>query len=222
MINSANKYGYKLTTLGWGAPWGGLGTKPKLLKKAIESKVITAKHILFVDAFDVVFQRPPEEALEQFLAWSNSPKIIWNAEKNCFPDAKLAKDHPPTDSPFKYLNSGMSIGESEAYLECLTEMKVQDWMDDHRMRNGRMYERNDQDDWMRRFVHGQCGNQCKMVLDSGCELFQTMTGTVLDDFELKDGRVRNKEFNTFPCAIHHNGGAKTSGTMEPILNCLKL
>jgi hypothetical protein len=34
--------------------------------------------------------------------------------------------------------------------------------------------------------------------------------------------IRNKETNTFPSILHWNGGSKSAGTMQPILQHLNL
>jgi hypothetical protein len=100
-------------------------------------------------------------------------------------------------------------------------MEVDSWPDDHQLPDGRWQHKNDQDDWMRRFLFGQCPGQATMKLDSKCELFQTLTGMTMNDFDFGVG-IRNKETYQFPLAFHANGGSKTSGVMEPILQHLGL
>jgi len=219
---SCVRYGFEPIILGWGQEWRGLGSKPKLLKKAIEDGTITADKIIFADAFDVVFANNPCFIEELWKVYYSSAKIVFNAERSCFPDASLADKHPDTPYPFKYLNSGLSIGYTSAYLECLTEMEVDSWPDDHKQADGTYYHRNDQDDWMQRFLFGQCGNQCKIVLDSKCELFQTLTDCTFNDFEISDVVIRNLITGKVPLAYHANGGAKTGDLWEPILQQLKL
>lgn len=223
---SLDRFGYELTILGWNRPWGGLGSKPKLLKRAIDSGEIESKCTMFVDAFDVVFTRSPSEILQSFIedfnGLSDGAKVVWNAEKNCFPDASLEMYHSKTESPYRFFNSGLSIGFTAAYDQCLTEMDVLSWVDDYQKPDRTWVHRNDQDDWMRRFLFGQCPGQVKMELDPECDLFWNMVNVTPDELELIPGGVRNLTTGTEPMALHFAGGSKTAGLMEPILSHLKL
>lgn len=221
-LKSSRRYGFEPIILGWAQPWKGLGSKPKLLKKAIEDNTVSSNHILFVDSFDVWFADNPEKILEYFLTQS-SHRIIWNAEKNCFPDADWGVHHPKTDSPFKFFNSGMSIGETDAYHTIFKQMNVEDWPDDHQRRDGTWHHVNDQKHIMEKFLFGQCSpDEPKMRLDSECQVFQTLTGVTADELDIQPGIVRNLVTNTSPIAFHANGGSKTAGLMEPILQALNL
>jgi len=221
--DSCRRYGFDPVVLGWGQLWGGLGTKPKLLKRAIEDGAVSADYIIFADAFDVVFARDPLQALVTFQEnWEESYKIMWNAEKPCFPDASLAQFHPESPFPWKYLNSGLSIGTPTSYHQILSEMGVDGWVDDFQV-NGVWSHKNDQLDVQHKFLFGQCApHELKMGLDSECSMFQTIIGMDESEFEWENGRFRNKLTGQFPTAIHFNGPAKTDGLMEPILKHLGL
>ena len=214
---SSCKFGFEPLILGWNEPWGGLGSKPKLLKKAIESGQIDSEYIIFADAFDVVFAESPEDILKDWKFFFPSMPIVWNAELNCFPNPDYSKFHPFTASPFKYLNSGLSIGKTTDYLAACLQMQVDEWPDDHRMPDGRMYERNDQNDWMEKFLFGQCSpDEPKMKLDTACFIFQTICG-VSENWV--DGS-KNYITDTEPLAFHFNGPAKTSPLFNKILTHL--
>ena len=214
---SCRKYGYEPLILGWGEKWGGLGTKPKLLKRAIESGRIETEHIIFADAFDVVFADSPAAVEHRWLYDFDYPCIVWNAELNCFPNAEYAKFHPSTGSPFKYLNSGLSIGKTADYLSALTQMRVEEWLDDYRKPDGSMYERNDQNDWMEKFLFGQCADdEPKMALDTDCFFFQTICSVPEDWIE----GLENTFTQTKPQVFHFNGPAKTSPLFDRILTQL--
>lgn len=220
---SLSRFGHSPMVLGWAERWRGLGSKPKYLKSAIEGGRIKTSHIIFSDAYDVWFGASPDEILEASSVFLPN-KIVWNAEKNCFPDAGLASHFKKTWSPFRYLNSGLSIGPTESYLECLREMDVDSWPDDHQNPDGSWFHKNDQDDWMRRFLFGQCPGQVPMCLDSECILFQTLCDVSETDFEFewKSSKIKNRITGSFPMAFHANGGSKTSGVMEKILITLGL
>lgn len=222
-VASCVRHGIAPTILGWDQPWTGLGCKPKLIKKAIEEGVVNADYIIFADAFDVVFARSPYTALQTFKDnWESQYRIMWNAERYCFPDESLAQFHPETPYPWKFLNSGLSIGKTQDYLQVLTEMKVDDIADDFQV-NGIWSHSNDQLNVQHKFLFGQCApHELKMGLDSECSMFQTMIGETMDTFEWQDGKLRNKITGQFPSALHFNGNSKTAGLMEPILKELGL
>jgi len=221
-LKSSRRYGFEPFVLGWGQPWQGLGSKPKLLKKAVEDGLVSADHLLFVDAFDVWFGSNPENILKLFLMQSDYD-IIWNAEKNCFPNADWAKDHPATSSPFKFFNSGMSIGRIGAYHTIFEQMKVDEWPNDYQRKDKSWVHVNDQHHVMEKFLFGQCSEgEPKMALDSGCLMFQTLTGVEANELSIKHGRVLNLFTETCPVAFHANGGSKTAGLMEPILQAFDL
>lgn len=221
-LKSSRRYGFEPVILGWGQPWNGLGSKPKLLKKAIEDGTVNAEHILFMDSYDTFFSDDPERILEWFLKQSLH-KIVWNAEKNCFPNPEWSKDHPPSLTPFRYLNSGMSVGELSAYLTILDQMKVEEWADDHQLPDGKWLHVNDQEFFLAKFLFGQCGkHEPKMGLDTGCEVFQTYVEVHPDEIEIAKGKILNKTTGTFPIAHHFAGGSKTAGLLEPVLRTLDL
>lgn len=223
-LASCRRYNMEPLILGWGQPWTGLGSKPKLLKKAIEDGRITTPYILFADSFDVVFCRHPQDILDVYQRnWEGDFSLMWNAEKDCFPEASWAQHHPSTTSPWKYLNSGLTIGHTEALLQVLTEMKVTEWPEDHQKNDGSWFHVNDQHHFMEKFLFGQCAPQeVKTGLDSECSMFQTMTGMTENEFEWENDRFRNTVTGQYPGAIHFNGPAKTAGLMEPILKHLGL
>lgn len=206
------KHSITPVVLGWGQPWRGLGSKPKLLQQAIESGTIKPGMILFCDAFDVIFASP----LEDIVGNADPSVITWNAEKNCFPNANLAGDHPICDSPFRYLNSGMSVGHTDLFLASLLEMKAMEIEEDHRMPDGSMWHANDQDNWMVQFLKGAV----PMKLDTECKLFQTMCGVSPEDLEFTEDHIRNTVTGSIPKSFHFNGPAKTAGLREPVLNWL--
>lgn len=226
-LKSSRRYGFEPVMLGWGHPWQGLGSKPKLLKKAIETGVVRADHILFCDSFDVAFAMDPTYLLERYKNHlAEDFRIVWNAEKNCFPEANWAEHHPPSKTPWRFLNSGLSIGDTQAYHQIFTEMKVDEWPDDYQKTDGSWHHTNDQHLIMEKFLFGQCGDhELKMGLDTECSMFQTIIGLENSEFDLIDFEgmlFHNLVTDQIPGAIHFNGPAKTAGLMEPILKHLDL
>lgn len=213
--STSHKYGYEPLILGWGEHWGGLGSKPKLLKKALDEGKIMTKYMMFVDAFDVVFLNDPSVILTVLPEDFNC--ILWNAERNCFPDGSLADLHPKTDSSFKYLNSGICISRTDVMHMALELMNVDCILDDH-FDGTRMIEPNDQLYWQKAFL----GQTVFMRLDTDCVFFQTLCGVGENEVVVKNGKLTNLETHTHPIAIHANGGAKGEPIWKNLLNQLSL
>lgn len=206
----------------------GLSDKPRIVYNAIKDGRINAKYIIFVDAFDVVFVDSPETIIEKFKPFGT--KIVIGAEKNCFPgNFKKEYDKLPHTSSFKYLNSGVIVGETEAILEVLEAMDAPNLpVDYHDGRTGRNFHFNDQAYYMDLFLR----QPVPMALDYNCEIAQNMQDVTEPDimYSLVSGedrtkgipKIKNLETGTFPSIIHWNGGSKSAGTMQPILKHLNL
>lgn len=216
-LTSLKRHGHEPLILGWGEPWGGLGAKPRLLKKAIEIGRITDERMIFADSFDLVFACSPEIIDEHALEFYGE-EIVWNAEKSCFPDQSLAEKHPTSPTSFKYLNSGFGIGRTEDFLRMLEWMKADEIPDDSRDAEGYGIHPNDQDFVMRALVSGELG----MKLDHHAILCQTLCGVEESELDFSGPFIANRETGSFPCVFHFNGPGKTNGLADPILRKLKL
>lgn len=213
-LKSCRRFGHDPVVLGWGEPFMGLGTKPRLLHWAIANGRVNADVIIFCDAYDVFFSEDPESLLANI-----DERIIFNAEKSCFPDASLAPLHPETTSPWKYLNSGLSIGPLDAYAQCLKAMDAPNLPNDIVGVIGQPNRHfNDQLDWSKLFV----SNDLPIRLDTDCVHFQTYCGVTPDEIDLTGTHIRNKVTNTHPSVHHLNGGAKSGELAEPVLRKLGL
>lgn len=197
--------------------YGGLGSKPRLVHGAIKNGHIKTSHIIFCDCFDLVFSCEPAELFETYLAF-NSPFVI-SAEKNCFPDT-LKPEYDKFDSggvSYKYLNSGMIVAETDAMLAVLEDMDAANIPNDY-FDGEKMVNPNDQEYYQQVFLR----QPVPMTLDYNQILCNTLHDVKLDELDFSNERIKNKETGTYPCAFHFNGGAKTSGLREPILNHLSL
>lgn len=214
---SLGKYGNKAIVLGQQpGEYNGLGSKPKLLRKAILDKTITTDKIIFTDSWDVVFASSPEDIIDLFPIF-NSP-FVCSAERNCFP-GDLKELFPESPTSYRYLNSGFIVAEKDALLAVLESMELDNVPDDYRKENGHMHHTNDQFLFQQEFIK----QPVKMVLDYHQVLSQTMHDVKINELDLDDLRgIRNKETEIYPMTFHFNGGAKDSGVREPILNRLGL
>lgn len=196
----------------------GLGSKPKMLYKAIKEKAINTYYTLFTDCFDFVFSKNPSNLMCQFFNRFGAPLVI-SSEKNCFPDT-LRNEYdalnPPTS--YAYLNSGMIAGETEALLACLEAMDLKNVPEDYRMENGQNFHVNDQELWQQLFLK----QPVNIALDYQQILCNTLHSVKLEDLDFNGEQIKNIETGEYPASFHLNGSAKTDGLRNPILQKLGL
>lgn len=197
-MRSSKRFGHEPLLLGWGEKWGGLGTKPRMFKRAIQNGLIKGERVLFCDAFDVAFLADPESI--------SCDTLLFNGERSCFPDASLAPkfDALQPESSFRYLNSGVSIGTPRQYLDALNAMCAEDIPDDYwSMKDGRRFrvEPNDQLYWQKLAAD----QVVPIKIDTRCQFFQTTHALQPGELEFDGGILSNKETNTRPLVVHANG-----------------
>ncbi len=199
--------------------WGGLSTKPKVLYAAIKDGTIKTDHIIFTDCWDMVFAKTPDEVMSHYNSFEKP--IVISCERNCFPaDLKDDFDKVDTISPYKYLNSGFIVGETEAILTCLEAMDLPNLYDDHYdpIKQCNVHP-NDQFEWQKIWAK----QPVEIALDYNQLLSQTLHDETIDTFEFNEKGIFNKITETYPCAFHFNGGAKDNLQLrKPILTHLKL
>lgn len=199
----------------------GLSDKPRILYNAIKAGKIPEKKICFVDAWDVVFARPFEEVMERYDSYFKG-EVLVGAEKNCFPQ-NFKREYDRLDhgnSSYRYLNSGVIIGKTEAILTILEAMDAPNLpVDYHDSRKGHNFHFNDQAYYMDLLLR----QPVPMILDYDCFIVQNMQDVGEDELEFEsNGVVRNKETESAPAIIHWNGGSKTGWSREKILKHLNL
>jgi len=213
MLASCRRFGHEPLILGWGQPWGGLGNKPRLLLRAIESGQITDDHILFLDAFDTVLARPPCDIMAAYAEY-DAP-IVWGAERNLFPDIGCDRDAVFPDAPggFRYLNSGVCVAKTDAMLAALRHIDAENIRDDYKNENGSMTHVNDQEIWLRAFAEWPKS----MALDTECRIALNMHSVTPDDLDLSGERINVLATGAEPCVVHFNGSAKSDGMLVLVL-----
>jgi hypothetical protein len=218
MLASCRRFGHEPLILGWGQPWGGLGNKPRLLLRAIESGQITDDHILFLDAFDTLLARPPCDIMAAYAEY-DAP-IVWGAERNLFPDIGCDRDavFPASSGGFRYLNSGVCVAETDAMLAALKCIKADEIPDDHKSADGAHdVNPNDQEIWLNAFADMSMWHIPRMALDTECRIALNMHSVSPDEMDVSGERIRIKCSGVEPCIFHANGNAKDSGMLALVL-----
>lgn len=182
---SCENFGIDLEVLGMDTQWKGFGTKILLTKEYLE-KLEGYTHFIFIDAYDVLFINTLKNIEREYNLFYPD-KIVFSAEKGCWPDAGLAGSYPETDSEWKYLNSGSYMAPIQPFLELLNQYPVK-------------YQEDDQLYFTKIFL-----NSDKIVLDVNCDLFQSVAFEVEGDLKVAKTKVINNKRFSFPMIIHGNG-----------------
>jgi len=184
---SAEKFANNFKNLGQGVDWrGGTmeaqggGQKINLIRKELQS-LTPETVVMFVDGYDVIFLDTLSAIAERFAGFECD--ILFAAEKTCWPSTDRSDYFPPSQTPYRFLNSGAFIGSSTKLLKFLDEAVADD---------------EDDQAWMQdRFLHSD--HKLNIKLDYEGYIFQCD-----DDVSVIDGQVLNGM--CAPCVYHGNGG----------------
>ena len=193
LISSAKHNKIELRLLGANEEWRGGdiknnpggGMKINLLKKELH------KHkdddvILFVDGYDVFLSDTLDAIVEKYLSFHN--RVVFAAEKTCWPNKELQNSFVKTEHGNDYLNSGCYIGVVSELKKILAE-DIQDSDDDQ------LY-----------FQNAYLSFNFDIVLDTRTKLFQCVSSDEDNIFIDEDLKIKNAETGNFPKILHGNGG----------------
>lgn len=171
--------GMDLTVLGLGEPWQGFGMKVILTREYL--KTLTGyTHFIFVDAYDVLFLKPVTDVPD---------KILFSAEKQCWPDVEKAGDYPNSPHAWKYLNSGSYSAPIDLFLKITDDYPLTMADDDQRYFTK---------------IYLDYAKEDKIELDIHCNLFQSYAFISPGDFTITTTLINNIA-STEPSIIHFNG-----------------
>ena len=194
---SLQVYSHSYKILGLGEPWyggddilnnPGAGQKVNILRRELKAIVKSGSNplILFLDGYDTMVLKAAPHIIERYKALGH--KILFGAEKTCWPDRSLASAYPASPTPWKYLNSGQFLGYAKDLLD-LMEDGIDDADDDQ------LY-------YTQKFLEGKHG----IGLDYTCDIFQCLASSY-DDVVADHGysELINKFTSTWPSVAHGNG-----------------
>lgn len=199
-ICSASSYIANIEVLGLKEKWEGGdmindpggGQKINLLIPEIKKlKDDSNSIVLFVDGFDIIFTGPVTSIVERFL--SSGKRIIFGAEKTCWPDSSLSDQYPESPFEYKYLNSGSFIGYASdiwSILEKARNSSISNIQDDQ------LY-------YTEEFLTGKYKDL--ISLDYSCEIFQCLAFSY-EDISIKSKSIFNNITKTRPLIAHGNAG----------------
>lgn len=147
-------------------------------------------HVLYTDGADAFFTGELSSIRDMY-ELAGAPPLLMSAELECYPYYELGPNFPDHGLPnrYPYPNAGQFIGERDYIIDCLDVLEAD------------YYGGNDQGWWQLGIVDGKMNVQ----LDSGCDLFQTMSGGADQHVSVLDGFVVNHVTGGAPCLMHFNG-----------------
>ena len=207
LIESSEKYGFDFKNIGQGVKWKGTdmsgpggGQKVNLLKNFVRT-LPDSDVILFADGYDTFTRSKIEEIERRYLEFNC--RVLFAAEEWCWPDEELSNQFPPSDTPYRYLNSGLFIGRVSELKKIFAE-PIEDHEDDQ------LY-------YQKRFLSG--GFNIK--LDYEAYIFQCHDPVVCNDNAGSIGSgfvdsLYNPITKCFGCMYHGNGGEDAKRHFESL------
>jgi hypothetical protein len=168
----------------------------KMIYETLKELRERTQHVLCVDAFDTVIVDNLDVILEKYRGL-NHP-LVFSAETSCYPYQEKASLYPACDTPYRFLNAGGWLAETDYMISVLEEIEVESIPD----------EANDQGVWTDFFL----SNPSALRLDTRCEVFQSLFGA-MGDMEFVDG-IANRITGTRPSVLHGNGPTDMSRIHE--------
>ncbi len=185
---SATALDYKLVILDKGKQFRGLNQKLHAVGWYLETYKPQGT-IVYVDGYDCVFVRSPEELLEDYAVFGHP--FIMSAEVNCHPYKQYQGRQSFARGRYPYLNSGCWIGEAQEVRSVFREMRARQLP----------VAGNDQG-FLTDYYYTNPG---RILLDEQAVLFQSLW-LAEGDIDYTN-RVYNRYTHTFPSVLHGNGGA---------------
>lgn len=140
--------------------------------------------LIYSDAADTYFQKPVKIPDDH---------MLYSTEKQCFPFSDWATRYPEVKSRWKFLNGGGYCGPSQLVIEFFDRYKL------HNIGSA-----NPQAAQMEAYFQA-VKDGFPIKLDTQCKVFQSVAFEFDDEFEIKNGLLRNKITKSVPSILHGNG-----------------
>ena len=207
LLTSADKFNLKVRALGAGVDWTGGdvkkgtggGMKVNLLRKELQN-YRNDDVVMFVDGYDVLINEFEEGIIERYLSFHS--KVLFAAEKVCWPDRSLESAFPEPANGYRYLNSGCFIGVVSELKKIIADSL------------------NDTDDDQLYFQKKYLTKQYDIKLDHEGYVFQCVS-MVEDKIGInRFKQIVNSETSCTGVILHGNGGPKAKEKFDLICNAL--
>jgi hypothetical protein len=152
----------------------------------LAKKFADYQFLLLSDGWDVLFYGTKEELLKRI----PTDRVMWAAEKNCWPDPDL-EDKVPQCGPWRFVNGGLLAGTPSAYLSMCNLIEAHPLYNPDYVDQGFM----------------------NYLLAEGADFFSIDARTNLffclfkgyEELAFKKGRPFNTLHETWPLFVHANG-----------------
>lgn len=141
------------------------------------------EYMVYADYPDTFFQKKVEVPTDH---------ILYSTEKACFPFPQWAT-HFERQGRWIYPNNGLFAGPLKLVIEFFERYKLYDIGAVNGQAAMQQAYLKARDEWF------------PVLLDTDCEVFQSIAFEDPDEFEMKDGLLHNKITGTVPAIIHGNG-----------------
>lgn len=196
LLTSAKYFDINVINLGLGVEWGGTdmtgpggGHKINLVQKYI-SKLEDHEVVLFLDGYDTFFAGDLNTIVRRYFGFGN--RVLFAAEKDLWPDSSMI--HPLSPTPYRFLNSGLFIGEVGT-LKAMMAEPIENAADDQ------LY-------YQKKFLSGQFD----IALDYECYIFQCHDPVV----DKKGNLLHNPSTSCCPRVYHGNGGSRAKELLDSL------
>jgi procollagen-lysine,2-oxoglutarate 5-dioxygenase len=179
----------------------GYGFIIKLLLTNEYIKYLLDDHIVMVvDGYDVIINNNQENIINKYYELTKGVKVLFSAEKACWPNSKLSSLYPETSSIYKYLNAGTYISTvkilKKLFLILMKKINKFYYFYDLTV--------DDQEYFTEIFLFE---NKNLIILDNNAEIFNCLYDSI-NDIEFKDNKIYNKATKTYPMILHGNSNTK--------------
>ena len=199
MMTSANSHGIYPINIGNNIKWEGTdmtgyggGHKLNLIKEYL-NKLEDHEVVLFTDGYDVLYNDNLDSITRRYIGYNK--KVIFSAERDCWPDESLESQFPESNTPYRYLNSGTFIGEVGELRKILSEEIANE--DDDQLYCQKVFLKN----------------KYNIALDYENYIFNCNEEdvTIMDN-----GQYYNPHTNCCPSIYHGNGGESAKGKLNEL------
>jgi hypothetical protein len=179
----------------------GYGFIIKLLLTNEYIKYLPDDHIIMViDGYDVIINNNQENIINKYYELTKGEKVLFSAEKACWPIGQLWSLYPETSSIYKYLNAGTYISTvkilKKLFIILMKKIYKFYYFCDLNV--------DDQEYFTDIFLFE---NKNLIILDNNAEIFNCLYDSI-NDIEFKDTKIYNKTTQTYPMIFHGNSNTK--------------
>ena len=208
LVNSLHHFGYDFQVI-MDATWKPWKNCPKRHAEWLKENRKDYTHILQTDAWDTLALGYVEELCDKYKSIADG-KWLHSTEKNLFPKKEecsyvtYTHDMFPPDTQWRFANGGGYIAPIDLFIDVVENTPRRDTEDEITCENDNEWANN-------LYIYHNNNN---VILDTKCEIFQTLFWESQGDFSWKNERLINNVTGTMPIFIHGNGRSNLPGVLS--------